>query len=260
MVTTIRKSLSEGAAADSADEGGSSAQPTGFATLKGTFRLDGQPPEPVALSITKDESVCAPGGKAVFAHDLVVDSATKGIANVLVYLDTVPPDWIHESAKPGKTDEVVFDQKECIFLTHVVAMQTSQKLRILNSDPVGHNTAVANFNQTIPSQGVAIFQPLKELRSPVKMSCAVHPWMQAWFINRDNSYFAVTAPDGSFTIANLPAGVPLEFRVWQEKSGPVKQATLNDSKAALAKGKLKVTLEPDEQRELELVLSSQLFQ
>ena len=33
---------------------------------------------------------------------------------------------------------------------------------------------------------------------------------------RKNAYFAISGDDGSFEIPNLPAGVPLEFRVWHE--------------------------------------------
>ena len=194
----------------------------------------------------------------MFDQDLVVDSATKGISNVLIYVDKIPDAWVHEDAK-GDTSEVVFDQKACVFLTRMVAIQTRQTLRILNSDPVGHNLMVAGFNQTIPSGGESQMKPLKELRTPQKMACAVHPWMTAWFINRDNGYFAVTREDGSFEISNLPAGVELVFRVWQEKSGPISQATVDGQPAKWSKGKMSITLQPDEVREMDVVLDSSLF-
>jgi hypothetical protein len=172
----------------------------------------------------------------------------------------LPTDWVHPDAQPGAmTDEVIFDQKECVFLTHVVAIQTSQKLRALNSDPVGHNLMVASFNQTIPSGGFAIYEPLKEQRAPVEMRCAIHPWMQAWFINRDNGYFAVTNPDGTFEIANLPAGVPIELRVWQEKLGAVSNVTVNGEPTTWSKGKLALTLDPDTELELNVVLDASQF-
>src|SRR5262245_31505613 len=52
------------------------AEPTGWATIKGSFKLNGSPPKPTALSVTKDHEVCAPGGKQVLSEELVVDSAT----------------------------------------------------------------------------------------------------------------------------------------------------------------------------------------
>lgn len=222
--------------AGAAAEPTSSSAPTGFATLRGTFKLQGDPPSLPVLNVDKDTNVCAPGGKTVYDQDFVFDPSTNGIANIVIYAEKVPTEWVHESAQPGNNDEILFDQKQCIFLTRMVAMQTSQKLRALNSDPVGHNLKVASFNQTIPSGGFAIYQPLKEERSPVEMNCSIHPWMKAWMITRDNGYFAVTQPDGSFEIPNLPAGVVLDLRVWQERSKAVTQAVVNGENTKWSKG------------------------
>ena len=261
VVAEIRDGLAAGVQASSADRApGQVDEPTGYATLSGTFRLSGQPPAPTALNVNKDVEVCAPGGKTVYVQDLVVDPASGGIANVVIYADSIPESWVHESARPGRTDEVIFDQKECVFMTHVVAIQTTQKLRVLNSDPVGHNLMVSTFNQTIPSEGYAIYQPLKEDRSPVEMRCSIHPWMQGWMLIRDNGYFAVTAADGSFQIPNLPAGVPLELRVWQEKIGAVQQVTVNGQATKWSKGQLALQLEPDQATSFEVVLDASLFQ
>ncbi len=259
-VERIRQGLKSADAGDEAAAGASGSEPTGFATLRGRFVLEGDAPPPQPLQITKDVSICAPGGKQVFGQQLVVDPASRGIANVVIYAEKVPPEWVHADARPGKDDEVLFDQKECVFLTHVVAIQTSQKLRVLNSDPVGHNLAVASFNQTIPAGGYAIYEPLKEQRSPVEMSCSVHPWMKAWLLNRDNSYFAVSGPDGSFEIPNLPAGVELELRVWQEKINAVSDVTLNGSPTTWSKGKATVTLPADSDVEWNVTLDASLFQ
>lgn len=260
VVASIREGFGSSAGAeDTADDTASAAQPTGFATLKGTFRIEGEPPTLPTLSISKDENICAPGGKKVVSQDVVVDPGSKGIANILLFAENVPTEWVHESAK-GSEDEITFDQKECIFLTHVVAMQTSQKLRALNSDPVGHNLMVSSFNQTIPSGGYAIYEPAKELRAPVAMRCAIHPWMAAWFINRDNGYFAVTKPDGTFEIPNLPAGVPIEFKVWQEKAQWLKDVTVGGQATTWPKGKMTITLEPDQEMNLDVIVSSAVFQ
>ena len=96
---------------------------------------------------------------------------------------------------------------------------------MLNSDPVGHNTNIAGggtaatINATIPAaKSYAMYEPGGESPEPFAVSCSIHPWMSAQMIVRDSPYFAVTKPDGTFEIANVPAGVPLEFRVWQEKS------------------------------------------
>jgi hypothetical protein len=258
-VASIRSGFGEMAATD--DSPADAASPTGYATLGGTFKLNGDPPALSTLNsqINRDQEVCAPGGKPVYDQDLVVDSATKGIANIVIYAEKVPEDWVHEDARPGKSDEIDFDQKACVFLTRMVAIQTSQKLRVLNSDPVGHNLKVASFNQTIPSGGVAIYQPLREERAPVEMACSIHPWMKAWMITRDNSYFAVTQPDGSFEIPNLPAGVQIDLKVWQERIKAVTDVTVNGEATKWSKGRLTVTLDPDTDVNLDVVLDASLF-
>jgi hypothetical protein len=79
-------------------------------------------------------------------------------------------------------------------------------------------------------------------------------------IVRNNPYYAVSKPDGSFEIANLPAGVELEFRVWQEASKFLQEVQVNGQSARWNKGRFKLTLQPDETRELEVVVSAAVFQ
>ena len=64
---------------------------------------------------------------------------SKGIKNVAVFLRDASR--VHDSAKP-KADPVVFDQKDCVFLSHVVGVTVGQTLDIKNSDPTGHNTNI----------------------------------------------------------------------------------------------------------------------
>ena len=53
------------------------AEPTGWATIKGVFKINGTPPSSAQLSITSDHAVCMPGGKPVFANDIVVDPESR---------------------------------------------------------------------------------------------------------------------------------------------------------------------------------------
>ena len=46
----------------------------------------------------------------------------------------------------------------------------------------------------------------------------VHPWMKAYVAVMTHPYFAVTGPDGSFTIDNVPAG-SYEVEAWHERLG-----------------------------------------
>lgn len=249
----IRDTLGGGAAEPSSDDDMASggAKPTGWATLKGTFQVVGDPPKPTPLRVDKDESVCAPGGKQVFGERLLVDDS-GGIRNVVIYVTSKLPaesPWMHPDAAPGKTDVVEFDQKQCLFLSHVLALQTSQTLKLVNSDPVGHNAKFepkenAPFNQIIPGGSASDYKFSAEEAAPFPVSCSIHPWMNASILVRDNGYFAVTAEDGSFEIPNLPAGIDLEFRVWQEKSRFVSDVVVNGEPATWKKGRFTMNLDP----------------
>ena len=237
------------------------AQPTGFATLRGVFRVDGDPPAAEPLVVNKDVDVCAPGGRTILAEEVTVSDSGEW-ANVLIYATNVRDEWAHEAARPGNTEPVKFDQKECRFLTRVTAIQSTQPLQIFNSDSVGHNTKLAPrantpFDQTVPAGSQPLtYQASAEEREPFTVVCAIHPWMKAWLITRKNSYFAVTAADGSFEIPNLPAGVELEFRAWQERVKFLQNVTVNENSEKWKKGKFTHTLENDEVRELTVVVAA----
>jgi hypothetical protein len=245
---------------------GTTEKPTGYATLTGFFKIQGAPPANPALNVDKDLNVCRPGGQTVYAQELLVDPATQGIANVVLYIDKMPDEWLHESARPNN-DEVVFDQKQCVFLTHVVAMQATQRLKVLNSDPVGHNAKIdpygsaRPFNETIGAGSFTYYEPGGEEREPFSVTCTIHSWMKAWLLTRKSGYFAVSGPDGTFEIPNLPAGVSLNFRAWQEKSKFLQEVTVNGQPARWSRGNLTLKLDPQDaaKNRLEVVIDAAQF-
>jgi hypothetical protein len=240
---------------------------TGWATLKGVFKFAGDPPRMPPYDVTKDEAVCKPGGTAPPQELLVVDSATSGIANIAIYPRSVSR--VHESAEPG-TEPLLFDQRQCVFLTHVMGLTINTPIAIKNSDPapVGHNTKIEGkqntFNQTIPPGEQLVWEAKREEATPVRVRCTMHPWMAAYMLPRKNKYYAVTAPDGTFEIANLPAGEELEIQVWHESATGRDGALIVDTDAAQElewdnKGRFTVTLEEDEVREIEIVVPAAAF-
>lgn len=269
-VAALRTALG-GSATDSTPAAGVvAAEPTGWATIKGKFKLAGEAPPREPVTVDKDQAVCAPAGKpAPTSESLVVDSASGGIRDIVVYLTTKypagDPKWEHPDYAAQREATLEFDQKNCIFLSHMFAMRSAQKLKVLNSDPVGHNTNIAGggnasaSNNNIPSASYSMYAPGGESPEPFSVSCSIHPWMRANMIVRDAPHFAVTKPDGSFEIANVPAGVPLEFRVWQERGKFLSNVTVNGKKETWSKGRLKLTLQPEEQKDLEVVVEAGAF-
>src|SRR5262245_58150417 len=228
-------------------------EPKGWATIRGTFKIDGPPPPRSPVKADKDPHVCAPGGKVPLSEEVVVDPASGGIKDVVIYM-TGPhkkfpagdPSWEHPDYIARANDVPEFDQKACVFLTHMMAIRSPQKLKILNSDPVGHNTNIKGGgrakpeNVSVAANSYTFYQPGGESPEPFDVSCSIHPWMSARMIVRDSPYFAVTKPDGTFEIANVPAGVDLEFRVWQEKARFLTGVTVNGKQETWPKGRVKI--------------------
>lgn len=272
-VTEVRNVLLEGGAVG----GGAAAdepEPTGWATLTGTFRFASGDiavlPSPQPLDITGDDATYCTQSAVPKSESLVLDRNSGTVKDVLLFLSddlsrkTKPDLWVHPSAAPGNTEPVIFDQKDCVFLTHVVAMQVSQPLEIHNSDARGHNTKLETFNQTIAPGAVLTFQHSSEKRMPYKASCSIHPWMSAWILARDNGYFAVTDTDGKFRIENLPAGVELTFKAWQEMlwqraNSLIRSVTVNGEQQQWSNRGFTLKLAAGEEVNLDIVLDVDPF-
>lgn len=211
---------------------GSSAMAADWGNLSGQIVLDGAVPEAKILvrkgdPAARDAAVCAK--EEIKDASLVVDPATKGIANVVVYL-TKAPKSIHPDLKGGKTTTVEFDNQACVFVPRVIAAQAGQPIKVMNTDAVAHNvhtystknTAVNFLVQPGNSTGIPL-KGTEQERVPFKVVCDIHPWMLGHWMICDHPYFAVTGPDGKFTIENLPAGEEIEVRIWQERAGYVQK-------------------------------------
>ena len=266
----LRRSLESGIVAGGGGGGANLGEPTGWATVFGKFTMTGSPPARLSLNVNKDQTVCAPGGIQVMSEEVVVSPA-GGIKDVLIYVSSkLPqddPKWEHESYVQDKHGEVLFDQKDCVFLTHLATMRSTQTLQVKNSDLVGHNTnldskrGARSANFSVPANKVLPYEPGAASKSgPFSVTCSIHPWMKANMMVFDHPYSDVTKEDGSFEIANIPAGVELEFRVWQEAAGFLQEVSVNGKTESWSKGKFKLPLANDERVELNVVVDSSAFQ
>lgn len=260
----IREKLASGAASGVTEAAAASG--TGWSTLRGTFKFQGTPPVPGRLIANKDTEVCGRGSGSIADNSLLVAS-DGGIANIVVYARAKR---VHESAQPLAVNNdaapLLFDQKECMFLTHVMGCQVNQKVEVKNSDPVGHNTKIdprkgTPFNPILPAGQALPYVPSAEEALPATVSCSIHPWMRAYLLPRKDKYFAVTRPDGSFEIANLPAGEEVELQAWHERGTGAEGALVLDRKDLkwTNKGRFKIKLEADQPQTLELAVPASAF-
>jgi len=199
----------------------------GYGSVEGQYVLDGAVPDVPPLvkagdATVKDANACAV--VAVPNDAKAFDPASKGIANVFVYLRRAPSD-IYPELKSSPNKEVVFDQKNCNFIPHGLIVRTDQVVVCKSDDPVAHNLHTNPFANTSANfivqpndrTGTPVKMPSPEAL-PVKVQCDIHPWMTAWWVVLDHPYAAVTDKEGKFKIENLPEGEH-EFRVWHEEAG-----------------------------------------
>ena len=191
----------------------------GWGTLRGKFVFDGTPPTPAKLDVNKDVAVC--GKHNLVDESLLVDKS-GGVQNVVVYVRSKGVK-VHPDMAKGSTQKLIYDNKGCRFEPHVMVINVGQVVGLHNADTVSHNSNV----QPIGDLGInPLLAPMSEVEHkfarvqnlPTPITCNIHPWMTGYILPRDNPYAAVSNPDGSFEIKNLPAG-ELEFQAWHEKAG-----------------------------------------
>lgn len=221
------------------------AQQRGDLTMQ--FVYGGKAPTQSAAVINKDPEFC--GKFKILDESLVVDGATGGIANVVVYL-TVARGAKAPAAPPGDPDAAAtirIDNDGCRFEPHVTLLRTTQKLVVGNKDQIAHNVKVDFFanppiNPILPASAVLPPQQFSlEERLPAKASCSIHPWMAGWIVVKDHPYMGVSDKTGKLVIRNLPVG-PWSFQVWHEKAGYLSSVSLGGKPATWPKGRVDVTI------------------
>lgn len=206
--------------------------------LVGRFVYDGKAPERKKLKVDKDLDCC---GKFDIRDESLMPGEDGGLANVYVYVRSRNPSVCPE-LEEGVAERVTLDNRDCIFRPHCMTIWfKKQEFHSINSDPVAQNIAFTPIldvpaNIVLPVGGEATWKFNRAQRIPVPIACNYHPWESAYILPREDPYFTLSAPDGTFCIPKLPVG-ELEFQFWHERIGYL-------AIEAWPKGRMKMTIKP----------------
>ncbi len=190
----------------------------GEGKITGTVKLSGTAPHMRGIDMSKDP-YCVKANAGSPAHLQTVEVGSgDGLENVVLYIS----DW---SGPATVTTAVpVFDQKNCMYTPHVLAMDVNEQFKVITSDQTTHNihplpnpmTGNIPWNQSQPP-GAAPIEKSWKAAEMIPVQCNIHPWMHGWFVVVKGPY-ATTDDKGAYTINNVPPG-SYTVTAWQEDYG-----------------------------------------
>lgn len=161
----------------------------------------------------------------------------QGVADIVIWASSKNIPW---SRPPEGRPPVTIRLKDGQFIPRVATVTTGQSLIISNDDPVDFGFK-ANFYRPLNTDIKLQLKPgaTQQFRFRDPEQFPTHSnylWATGAVFVHSNPYFAVTEPDGSFTLPDLPPG-DWEFRAWQKSLGYIRH---------WPKGVLQQTIKPGE--------------
>lgn len=194
----------------------------GEGKITGTVKFSGTAPHMRGIDMSKDP-YCVKQNASNPAHlQTVVVGQNDGLENVVLYIS----EGLSSSAQSETPKTVpVFDQKNCMYTPHVLAMDVNQSYKVTTSDQTTHNihpnpnpmTGDIPWNESQPPGAAPIVKSWKAEQVAIPVQCNIHPWMHGWFVVVKGPY-ATTDDNGKYTIENVSPG-SYTVTAWQESYG-----------------------------------------
>lgn len=158
-------------------------------------------------------------------ESLLIDPKTRGLGNAFVYLKTKPARVHPSSDQPLETVECVLRGQ--LFSPRAMVVEVGQTVRMLSKEEgVTTNFQGSNFRKNegfhrlVSSSVPSNWKPSSAESLPTRVTSNIHPAAVSYWLVVDHPYAAITKPDGSFQLKNLPEGEH-ELTVWHEAVGYV---------------------------------------
>jgi len=181
------------------------------ATVSGIVKFTGEQPPAKIISEILANSFCKEhcGGNPPSSDKFVLgtNGTNAVVANVLVYVSK----GLEGEKFATPKEPVIINQINCIYVPHVSAAMTGQKIEIRNSDETLHNVMTRprenpGFNEGMAGTGKKLTKVFEKPELGIDLRCFMHPWMLGYVHVLDHPYFSVTTTNGVFEIKNLPPG------------------------------------------------------
>jgi hypothetical protein len=183
-------------------------------TIIGTVKWSGTTPRPLTFPVTKDPAVCDPDSHKRVDLERLIIGPDGGVANTVVFLKNI---------SSGKAMDIpqarrFLNQKQCRYEPHILLVPQAGNLEMKSSDTVLHTVhmdGAASFNLPFPFTNQVVTRPMNT-PGLVTLKCnGGHVWMNAEVFVVSHPYYAVTAEDGKFKLADVPPG-QYEIVAWHE--------------------------------------------
>ena len=193
----------------------------GEGKISGTVKYEGTAPHMRGIDMSKDPYCVKANANNSPKMQTVVVGSGGGLENVVLYISQ---GLSGAALTQPATNVPVFDQKNCEYTPHVLAMDVGQTFKVTTSDQTAHNihpnpnpmTGNIPWNQSQPPGAPPVEKSWKAPEM-IEVKCNIHPWMHGWFAVVKGPY-ATTDENGNYTISNVPPG-SYTVTAWQETLG-----------------------------------------
>lgn len=140
----------------------------------------------------------------------VQDARGRAIRDAVVYAEPVG------RALPLAQKTAIMDQKNRMFIPHVLPVQVGTNVRFPNSDDIRHHVysfSAAKQFQLPLYKGTPANPEVFDKAGVVTLGCNIHDQMSAFIVIVDTPYFDKTGANGQTTLRGIDSGRYL-LRVW----------------------------------------------
>ncbi len=189
---------------------------SGTVTLKTSINPLATKITPLPIATGRDSAVC---GKVV--PDSSLQQRGAGLGNVVVWLEGV------RKGKPLPLEKrLELESDRCLLIPRVQGAVVGSAVNVIGHDDFRQHLRFLVAGEKQPRAAVLLGKDEQVIPTelPAKSPGMViikdvdHPWPRAYLAVFDHPYFAVTKPDGSFAIDDVPPG-KYTLVTWHERTG-----------------------------------------